>query len=415
MGERDVFEAHHAYVARGRLVAEKLRAPVFRAWERSHLGGADPLRLQAEHLSASDTKTLLDRRSDFIAAARPYMEALSRAAGDDRHAAMLGDDSGFVLDVVGDEESVHGATAVPGPGALLSEQVAGANGIGSPLAEGTYVELVAAEHFIAGFHPFTCQGIPIFDPDARVAGTISTSVRKPSAGQRIREILVCAAHGIEAELIRLQLEEDVRRVLSSGGLDEALMEKLRQDVVQSQTAARLKVEVAARDLSTNRLDLAMRLLGLAERSIAAFRRQGALWHELASFAVTAPRSVELNQLVSGLVELLATEAATGEIEVTLGEVEPITVEADAQDLARRLFRALLTAFDQARGGGAVRVDVRRLVGSSAEVRLTPFPPAGGARSLVASAPGGDGACRIEPIRLVVASSSSAPRAKVETS
>ena len=408
MADQAPLEAHHAYVTRGRLTAGSLRAPVFRAWERSHLAGADPLRLAADRLNQNDTETLLTRQSVLLECARPYMVALSRAAGGERHAAMLGDAEGYVLDVVGDEESVNGPGAVPGPGALLCEATAGANGIGSPLAEKSYVELIGPEHFIEGFHSFTCQGIPIHDPDSGVLGSISTSVRRPAAGRRIHEILVCAAHGIETELLRRRLEDDVRRVLESGGLDKDLTEQLRQDIVQSQAAARLKVEVAARDLSANQLNEAMRLLGLAERSIESFRRQSALWHDLASVAITAPRRVGLDRMVRDLAALLATEASTNSIEVCFGDVEPITIEADAQKIARRLLRAFLSVFDVARGGGAVRVDVLRLGATLAEVRLTPMPPFGRAGELAARSLDGGELRALTPIRLTLWSTSTPP-------
>lgn len=375
----DALHAHRDYVARGRLSADLLREPVFRAWERSHLLHADPLRLKADHLDERDTERLLDRERWLIAASQPYMVALSRAAGNERHAAMLGDAEGFVLDVLGDEESVHGPTSVPGPGSLLTEAVAGANGIGTPLSEGGYVELVGPEHFIEGFHPFTCQGIPIHDPESRVIGSISTSVRRPEAGRRIREILLCAAHGIEAELLRGRLEEDVRRVLASGGMDEGLIEKLRQDVVQAQTGARLQVETAARGLSRNRFEGAMRILQLAERSIDSFRRQSALWHNLVSGETGASRPIGLDLIVRDLVELLATEAATGAIDLVVGDLEPATIEADPRAVARTLFGCFLRAFDAARGGGAVQVAVRKHAGLGAEVLLTPVPPMGSAR------------------------------------
>src|SRR5512134_4154864 len=172
-----VRDAWRRYVSTGALARTRLRDPIFRAWERCHDLGTSPLQPKAESLSAAATERLLAEKSEFLGAARPYMAALSRAAGSERHAAMLGDDRGVVLDIVGDEQTVHGPEPFPGPGALLAEEVSGANGIGTPLAGAEYVELVGPEHFIGGFHVFTCQGVPVRAPDGAVTGVISTSVR----------------------------------------------------------------------------------------------------------------------------------------------------------------------------------------------------------------------------------------------
>lgn len=370
-------QAHQQYLSTGSLRAELLRDTVFRAWERSHLQGASPRRIYAVQLDVQEIDRLLERHQRLIQAARPYMRALSQAAGAERHAAMLGDARAVVLDVVGDPRSVDGPERVPGPGALLAEEVSGANGIGTPLAEAAYVELVGAEHFIEGFHPFTCQGVPVRDPDGAVAGVVSVSMRRTEAARRLREILICAVHGIEAELIRERLGEDLRRVVAAGTIDEGLLEKLRQDIVQSQATARLEVQLAARDFARDRLQYAMRLLSLAHASIASFERQSALWRDLVSMEQGAHRSIELDLLVRDLAALLRTEAATGRIALELGEIEPVRVDIDPRGASRELFRDFLRGFDVARGGGSVRVSVRRRPDATCEVHIEAIPPPGG--------------------------------------
>jgi transcriptional regulator of acetoin/glycerol metabolism len=388
-------EAHTRYLSTGRISADLLRAPILRAWERCHDRGADPRMMRAEVLGPLQAARLFEERRALIAAARPYMTALSQAAGQERHAAMLGDADALVLDVLGDEASVHGPESVPEPGALLSEATAGANGIGSPLAEDGYIEIVGPEHFIGGFHPFSCQGVPLRDASHRVAGVLSVSVRRPEAGERLREILVCAAHGIEAELARERLEEDVRRLVASAEMDAAFIERLRQDIVQSQTATRIKVEAAAISLAKSRIERAAQMIRLAEASIDGFRRQTDLWHSLAAADTGAPGAVALDQMVADLLLLLQTEASIARIAIDAPLREPVLVRADPRRLARVLFRAILRAFDAARDGGSVRVEVRRRNGG--EVTVVPTPPAGSARPPA------------EPARVLLPLANEAPR------
>jgi len=372
---RRASDAHRRYLSTGALRPELLREPVFRAWERCHGQGASARQARAVHLADAEMERLLAQQRGFMVAARPYLRALSQAAAAERHAAMLGDSRGVVLDVIGDVSSVSGPERVPEPGSLLSEAVSGANGIGTPLAEGGYVELVGAEHFIEGFHLFTCQGVPVRTPDGAVAGVISVSMRRTEAARRLHELLVCAAHGVEAELIRERLDEDVRRLIAAGGRDdEALLENLRQDLVQAQATARLEVALAARDLARDRLAYAARLLALAQRSIAVFERQSALWRDLAATDPGPLRVVDLAVLLPDLAALLRTEAATSEVTIEVAGDEPLLVVVDPLQLSRALLRAFLRAFQAARGGGTARASTQRCADGRAAVLVHASPP-----------------------------------------
>ncbi|WP_242342765.1 sigma-54-dependent transcriptional regulator family protein [Anaeromyxobacter terrae] len=348
-------EAWRRYVSTGAVARRLLRRSTYHAWARCHDLGASPHLLKAEALSVSDTERLLAEQREFIAAATPFMAALSRAASSDRHAAMLGDGRGVVLDVVGDEASVRGPEAVPGPGCLLAEETAGANGIGSPLAEQGYVEFVGPEHFIGGFHPFTCQGVPIHDPQGRTVGVISTSVRRPAASQRLRDILVCAANGIEAELLRLRLERDVERVLASGS--GSSLAKLRDDVVQTYAAARVRLEAAARR-GPAASEYTLALVREAQRTIERFRHRAALWRDLASDELGMRQPFRLDQRVVEIVDLLATDAATRRVALVASMLEEARVVADARAASREIFGAIVSALENAGEGGSVEIAIR---------------------------------------------------------
>ena len=357
--QSDVLEAGRIYKSMGAIPARMLRSKIYREWERSHLQGANPYTLQAEKLSPSDTEDLITKNSDLIRVASPYIRMLSQAAGVDRHAVMLSDQQAILLDVVGDKQTVQETESVPGPGSLLSESVAGANGIGTPLAEADYVEIISAEHFIEGFHPFTCQGIPLRNDKQEIVGALSISMLRPDAGQRLKEILLCASHGIEADLLVANLEKHIRRVLKSNPNEYQPLEDLRQDVIQANHAARLKLEVVSRMVAVNRLDYAMQLLGQAEHSIDIFRRRAEIWRTLASFEIGTVQSVSLTDQISNLIDVLSTETAIRQVTILPDWYEPITVFADPRSLLHDLLRYFLQAFDQAGKGGQVQVVVHK--------------------------------------------------------
>jgi sigma-54 dependent transcriptional regulator, acetoin dehydrogenase operon transcriptional activator AcoR len=370
----DVLEAGRIYRSIGKIPIDLLRVEVYRAWERSHLQGANPHALQAEKLSVLDTERLVESNTYLINAARPYFRILSQAVGREGHAVMLSNHHAILLDVVGDEQTIHGTEGFPVPGTLLSEAVAGANGIGTPLAEENYTEIVAAEHFIEGFHPFSCQGTPLRNDQGEIVGVLSISARSPDVRQRLKEILICASHGIEAEFLVAKLEKDVRHVLESHADDYQPLENLLQDIIQAHQATRLQLEIVSRMVVANRIDYAMQLLQQAEKSIQLFRRRATVWRKLASLERDVPQPLLLTDVICNLVDLLSTEAAIRKVEVVLCLTEPIIVVADLNNLLRKLLCYFLQAFEMANQGGTVAVEVNKIPNSElVEVSFKPIP------------------------------------------
>ncbi|MEA5577262.1 sigma-54-dependent Fis family transcriptional regulator [Anabaena sp. UHCC 0451] len=367
-------EAGRIYRVTGGIRTEMLRTEIYHAWERAHLQGANPNALQAEKLSNVETERLIDKYSNLINLVRPYFRNLSQAAGQEHHAVMLSDANAILLDLIGDEETIQSSESFPSPGSLLSEAVAGANGIGTTLAEGNYVEIVAAEHFIEGFHPFTCQGIPLRNEKHEIIGVLSISLRSPQARQRLKEIFLCASRGIEAEFIIANLEKNIHRVLTSNPDDYQPLEELRQDIIQGHQAARLKLEISSRMLAVNRLEYAMKLIKQAEQSIQIFRNRADIWRNLASFDVGKVQVISITDSLSGLVDLLSTEAAIRKVEVITDWQESITIIADLRSLSRQLLRYFLQSFESAGKGGTLRVAVAMMPNSeSVQVNFTSIP------------------------------------------
>jgi transcriptional regulator of acetoin/glycerol metabolism len=355
----DVQEAGRIYKARGAIPAGMLRTAIYHAWERSHLQGANPRALQAEKLSSLETQRLLADFNYLIQAIRPYSRYLSQAAGSEPHAVILSDRRAILLDIIGDAQTVQNPN-FPQAGSLLSEAVAGANGIGTPLAEENYVEIIANEHFIEGFHPFTCQGIPIRNDKQEIVGALSVSLQRQEAGKRLKEILLCASRAIESEFLVNKLETDIHRVLTASPEDYQPLEQLRQDIIQAHQSARLKLEVISRMVAVNRFDYAMNLLQQAEKSIQIFRDRSKIWHNLASLEVDTVQPVSLTDSIRNLVDLLSTELAIRKVELVTNWLEPVTIKAEPRTLLRLLLRYFLQAFENAGQGGKVEVIVSNI-------------------------------------------------------
>lgn len=338
-----------------------LRSQIYRAWERSHQQGANPRTMQAEQLSVRETEQLIHQNQMLMNAARPYFRMLSQAAGQEHHAVMLGDRNAVLLDVAGDERTIHGPEPFPMPGSLLSESVAGANGIGSALAESGYVEIQATEHFIEGFHPFTCQGIPLYNEKQEIAGILSISVQRPEVGQRLKEILLCASHGIEADMMIAKLEQDIRNVLSAKPDEYQPLEKLRQDLIQSHQAARLKLEMGSRMIGKSQVEQSLKFVREAEHLIQLFRRRASLWHNLASSEKGKFQSVCITDALQDLIDLLRTETAIRRIKIISSWSDRINVLADDKQIIRQLLRSLIQVIEQVQKGGQIVIKVDKVL------------------------------------------------------
>lgn len=348
--------AWRSFITNGYLKDGDVREHVHRAWMRSYAQGCSPNLIKGEVLSADETRQLLDKKQDYLEAARPYLRALSRAAGKDRHAAMLADERGVVLEIIGDEETVRDPT-FPAPGTLLSEALAGANGIGSALAENAYVELIGPEHYIEGFQCYTCQGLPLKGLEGEVVGILSTSVRKVEASERIKEILICAAHGVEAELQRKRLERDITNVLTNYKNNDLPLKELLQDLTQLQSVARIKLEIAAHlSTGTSKSEKLLEYLHAAENFAQTFKQRARLWAELVSEELSSPEPVLIKEKVVEIITLLETESSTKKVSI-VHSLPNLKVIADSKDFSRKVFRILLNAFELAGPGGQVRISI----------------------------------------------------------
>jgi sigma-54 dependent transcriptional regulator, acetoin dehydrogenase operon transcriptional activator AcoR len=336
---------------------ETVRPHVRNAWERSRAHGCSPYMPRADLLSAAETIDLLKREARLIEITAPFLGALSRAAGTERHAAMLADAAGRVLKVVGDAQTVADQQ-FPRAGSLLSEAAAGANGIGTPLADGHYVELVGAEHYIKGFHAFTCQGVPLHVSAGTCAGVLSMSVRRIETAHSVRDILFCASEAAECELLSARLAE----MVGAGGAIARVAELLRQDIVQRIATTRLQLEIAARRIAAAG-DATAALQG-AELLIDKFRRQAALWRNLVDDTTGSPEPIAVADLVTDFVALMATEARVAGVEIVEYRMDQVLAFDDVRALTRRLLTSMLNALHRAAKHSAIRVNTVAAAGQA---------------------------------------------------
>jgi transcriptional regulator of acetoin/glycerol metabolism len=150
-------------------------------------------------------------------AAKPILERCAERLLDTRSCIVLADRRARVLARwTGDRGLDRGLErASVAMGFLLTEDVAGTNGIGTALEEARPVEIMGSEHFADQFCAFTCVGSPIRHPMTRqIEGVLDIACRDVEANRLLLPMAMEIASEIEHELY-LHASERERALLES--------------------------------------------------------------------------------------------------------------------------------------------------------------------------------------------------------
>ena len=101
----------------------------------------------------------------LMRATRSVMSHLIDFLADSGYVVVLSDAHGCLLDVIGDATIRRQLARIDFiPGGNWSEGAAGTNAIGTALADGHVVQLMASEHYCDGWQDLTCTAAPIRHP-----------------------------------------------------------------------------------------------------------------------------------------------------------------------------------------------------------------------------------------------------------
>ncbi len=144
-----------------------LRSVIRDSWQRCHVMQVNPLRRCAPLAIAREAQLyhLREVNELLIRATRSAMSHLTDFLADSGYVIVLSDAKGCLLDVVGDVGIRRRLARIDFvPGGDWSEAAAGTNAIGTALADGHVVQLMAAEHYCDGWQDLTCTAAPVRHP-----------------------------------------------------------------------------------------------------------------------------------------------------------------------------------------------------------------------------------------------------------
>jgi transcriptional regulator of acetoin/glycerol metabolism len=199
-----VQNAWQLYTGGASLDVRSLSVEVASSWQRCHNLSIDPLRFETVGIDQSKLKERLYQRQCLIKIARPVMERLYNFVKNTGFQVVLTDETGFILDVIGDLDVTSATRQVEMcPGGTWSEASKGTNAIGTAIFERKPVQVYAAEHYCQPNHFLVCSASPIFDVDGQMIGVLDLSGDYHHSNVHTLGMVVAAVGAIETQL-RLQ-------------------------------------------------------------------------------------------------------------------------------------------------------------------------------------------------------------------
>ncbi len=143
------------------------RPMILESWQRCRALDVNPGRRYAPLAIAREAQLyhLREVNELLIRATRSVMSHLTDFLAGSGYVIVLSDAKGCLLDVIGDVAIRRRLARIDFiPGGDWSEAAAGTNAIGTALADGHVVQLMAAEHYCDGWQDLTCTAAPIHHP-----------------------------------------------------------------------------------------------------------------------------------------------------------------------------------------------------------------------------------------------------------
>ncbi len=164
---RHLMAVRDGFLTSGTLARYTLRSLIQESWLRCHAMQVNPARRIAPLAMTREVQLENVRAANdlLMRATRPVMSYLIDFLADSGYVVVLSDAHGCLLDVIGDATIRRQLARIDFiPGGNWSEGAAGTNAIGTALADGHVVQLMASEHYCDGWQDLTCTAAPIRHP-----------------------------------------------------------------------------------------------------------------------------------------------------------------------------------------------------------------------------------------------------------
>jgi PAS domain S-box-containing protein len=220
--------------------------------ERSHkrcmdMGIPSDRVYSARIITGNELQKKLQERQELVLTAGPFMDQLYNFVKGSGFFAMLTDESGCILNVIGDDGILAEAFKLKMiPGAHMDEESIGTNAMGTAIAEGIPVQISGEEHFITAYHQWTCSGAPIRDPKGCIIGSLDLTGYSRNVHSHTLGMVVAAVNAIEKMLV---IKEYNTKLTLAKNHFETIIESLAAGILTSDMDGRIMM------LNKNAMDM----------------------------------------------------------------------------------------------------------------------------------------------------------------
>ncbi|NMD69863.1 sigma-54-dependent Fis family transcriptional regulator [Bacillus sp. DNRA2] len=181
---------------------EKIRNNVFDSWKRCQEIGVDPRQQQASTALSDDELKQFWQNAELFQIAKPIIDDYFKKMTGTGYLITLADNDGHIVYVKGETSLMRAAEKMNfAQGVDWSEAGAGTNAIGTSITTKSPIQILSAEHFCEGCHPWTCSSAPIIHPFTNeVLGAIDFTGFWGNAQPHTLGLAVSLAQVIEQQL-----------------------------------------------------------------------------------------------------------------------------------------------------------------------------------------------------------------------
>jgi len=180
----------------------------------------------------------LAEKRELIGHAEPFINQLYGFVKGTDFFALLTDEEGCILTIIGDENILSEAFSYKMiPGAFMDEASIGTNAMGTALVEGVPLQVSGDEHYIEAYHRWTCSAAPIRDTQGRIIGTLDLTGYSSLVHPHTLGMVVAAAHAIERTL---EVKETHEALAMAKVYTDTIIDSMSAGILTADTEGNIK-------------------------------------------------------------------------------------------------------------------------------------------------------------------------------
>lgn len=206
--------------------------------ERCRSMGIDTRRVYSKKIiNGDELQKKIERSKELILTATPFMNQLYNSVKGSNFFAILTDEDGCILNVIGDDEILSEAFKFKMlPGAYLDEENIGTNAMSIVLSEGSAVQISGEEHYINAYHKWTCSAAPIKNADNKLIGVLDLTGNCLSVHPHTLGMVVAASNAIEQ---MLKIKKYNSKLEIANKHTETIMNSISSGILTSDLSGRI--------------------------------------------------------------------------------------------------------------------------------------------------------------------------------